>query len=408
MGEPARSAQLAGGPEIRIESASVLPNGHVQVGLTLSRGGARLSRAEAVALKPTFTLAMLSTHPVDGLAAWQSLLLTGGQTAAQLPPAGPFTPPGQVIANARQPGVETSGTFDGDDGAFTYEFATPLPAGFLPTATFRAAVYLSAAEGTARTNATFDFRPAGGSPAPRDTVLDANCNRCHGTLRAHGGRRVGVKICLTCHTWQNSDPDTIDPAAPDGATAATNPNPLELGRLVHRIHRGKNLPTLYQAAPGGSAVPAPPLPSATALPLPFSPSRTGGATPANPPLAGRKFSVIGYQSREFVFGRVVSRSDNQQPPRLVPTGVVFPRDLRDCEACHGGAPQESEVLYAVSRRTCHGCHPDTWFDATPIADPVHFAHAGGPQVDETGCAGCHVSEAPPQKLYAPIAEIHVP
>jgi OmcA/MtrC family decaheme c-type cytochrome len=406
-GAPTTSAQVAGGPEIRIASASVLPNGHVLVALTLSRGGARLSRAEALALRPTFTLARLSTHPVDGLVAWESLLLTGGQTAAQLPPAGPVTPPGLVIANVRQPGVETSGTFGGEDGEFTYEFATALPAGFLPTATFRVGVYLSAAEGTASTNATHDFRPAGGSPAPRDTVLDANCNRCHGAVRAHGGRRVGVKICLTCHTWQNSDPDTVDPAALDGATAATDPNPLELGRLVHRIHRGRNLPTLYQAAAGGSTVPAPALPSATALPLPFSPSRTGGATPANPPIAGRKFSVIGHQSREFVFGRVVSRTDNQMPARVVATGVVFPRDLRDCEACHGGAPQEYEVLYAISRRTCHGCHPETWFDATPITDPVHFAHTGGPQADETKCADCHVSEKPPQKLYAPLAEIHV-
>lgn len=408
VGDPLNSAQTAAGPEVRIETASVLPNGHVQAGLTLSRGGARLSRAEAVALKPAFTLAVLSTHPVDGLAAWQSLLLTGGQTAPLLPPAGPVTPPSQVIAGARQPGVETSGTFGGEDGAFTYEFATALPAGFSPTATYRVGVYLSAAEGTPQTNATHDFRPAGGSPAPRDTVLDANCNRCHGAVRAHGGRRVGVRICLTCHTWQNSDPDTVDPAAPDGATPATDPNPLELGRLVHRIHRGRNLPTLHAAAPGGSAVPAPALPSAAALPLPFSPSRTGGASPANPPLAGRKYSVIGYQSREFVFGRVVSRTDNGMPPRVMAAGVVFPRDLRDCEACHGGAPQEYETLWAISRRTCHGCHPETWFDSAPITDPVHFAHAGGPQADDTRCAGCHVAEAPPQKLYAPLAEIHVP
>jgi len=373
----------------------------VVVALTLSQGGVPLSRDAALALRPGFTLAAVSTHPVDGLAAWKSLLLTGGQTAAQLPPSGPGTPPGLVVPNARQPGSESSGTFDGADGAFTYVFASALPAGFSPAETLRVGVYLAgAAAGSPSTNATWDFRPAGGAPAPRDTVLAANCNGCHGTVAAHGGRRVGVKICLTCHTWQNSDPDTVDPAALDGATAATDPNPLELGRLVHRIHRGRNLPTLYQAAAGGSAVPAPALPSATALPLPFFPGR-------NAPIPGRKFSIVGYQSRELVYGRVVNRTDNQMPARAVAEGVTFPRELRACDVCHGGAPQEYEILYAASRRTCAGCHPEVWFDAAPITDAVHFAHPGGPQADDTKCAGCHVVSTPPQKLYAPLAEIHV-
>lgn len=401
VGEPTKSAQLAGGPEISIAGAAVLGNGRVRVSLRMSQGGAPLSLGAALALRPTFTLAALSAHPVDGLAAWKSLLLTGAQTAAELPPSGPGTPAGLVVANARQPGGETSGTFDGADGEFTYEFASALPTGFVATETLRVGVYLSAAAGSPSTNATHDFRPAGGAAAPRDTVLDANCGRCHGTVAAHGGRRVGVRICLTCHTWQNADPDTVDPAAQDGATAATFPNPLELGRLVHRIHRGKNLPTLYQAAAGGSTVPAPALPSAAALPLPFFPGR-------NTPVVGRKFSVVGYQSREFVFGRVVNRTDNQMPARAVATGVVFPRDLRDCDACHAGAPQEYEVLYAASRRTCGGCHPEAWFGTAPITDPVHFAHAGGPQADDTKCAGCHVVSSPPQRFYAPLAQIHVP
>ena len=402
VGEPTTSSQVAGGPEIVIADATVLATGRVRVGLRMQEGGVPLSREAALALKPTFTLAAVSTHPVDGLAAWKSLLLTGSQTAVELPPSGPGTPAAAVVANARQPGTESTGTFDGADGEFTYEFANTLPPGFVATETLRVGVYLSAAaEGTTRTSTTYDFRPAGGTPAPRDTVLDANCNGCHGTLRHHGGRRVGVKLCLTCHTWQNADPDTVDPAAQDGATAATFPNPLELGRLVHRIHRGRNLPTLYQAAAGGSTVPAPSLPSATALPLPFFPGR-------NTALAGRKFSVIGYQSRELVFGRVVNRTDNQLPARVVAAGVAFPRDLRDCDVCHAGAPQEYEVLYAASRRTCGGCHPDVWFGADPITDPVHFAHAGGPQVDDSGCAACHVVSTPPQRFYAPIAQIHVP
>jgi OmcA/MtrC family decaheme c-type cytochrome len=400
VGDPTKAAQVAGGPEIVITAASLGGDGHLTVSFTLTQGGAPLSLDAALALKPTFTLATLSTNPVDGLAAWKSLLLTGSQTAAQLKPAGPPTPPALVVANARQPGSESSGAFSGADGAFTYVFASAMPAGFVPTETLRVGVFLSGVTvGSRTTTSTFDYRPAGGTPAPRDTVLVANCDRCHGMRSAHGGKRVGVKICLTCHTWQNSDPDTVDPAALDGATPATDPNPLEFGRLVHRIHRGKNLPTLYQAAAGGTAVPAPALPSAAALPLPFFPGR-------NPGVPGRKFSVVGYQSREFVFGRVVNRTDNQMPARVVPEGIAYPRDLRECDACHGGAPQEYEILYAVSRRTCSGCHPEIWFDGTPITDAVHFAHPGGPQADETKCAACHVVSTPPQKLYAPLAEIH--
>jgi OmcA/MtrC family decaheme c-type cytochrome len=400
VGAPTKSGQLAGGPEIAITGATVGLDGRVTVGLTLSRAGLPLSLDAALALGPAFTLAELSTHPVDGLAAWKSLLLTGSETAVQLRPAGPPTPPALVVSSARQPGIDVGGAFGGADGAFTYAFSSPLPPGFVPTDTFRVGVFLSAAAaGTRTTTATYDFRPAGGAPAPRDTVLSASCDRCHGMLAHHDGKRVGVKICLTCHTWQSSDPDTVDPAALDGATPATDPNPLELGRLVHRIHRGKNLPTLYQAAAGGTAVPAPALPSSSALPAPFFPGR-------NAPVAGRKFSVVGAQSRETVFGRVVSRTDNQMPARSVPEGVAFPRDLRECDACHGGAPQEYEVLYAASRRTCNGCHPEVWFDTAPITDAVHFAHTGGPQGDDTQCAGCHVVSTPPQKLYAPIADIH--
>jgi hypothetical protein len=78
--------------------------------------------------------------------------------------------------------------------------------------------------------------------------VDAACVTCHGLVRAHESSRIGTKICVTCHTYQHADGQTVDPAAPASALPTTNPNPLELGRLVHRIHRGKNLPTLYSAS----------------------------------------------------------------------------------------------------------------------------------------------------------------
>ncbi len=403
-------AQTIASPEVNITAASVDGVGHLVVALQVERGGVGLGLPDAQALEPTFTAAVVDVHPIDGRRAWKGLLLTGRQTIPALPPEGPGTPPGAVLTNQTQPGSESNGTLSGADGTFTYVFANTLPAGFDPTSTVRLGVFLAGIDGTPRTNSTFDFVPAGGAPSPRDTVLDANCARCHVFVQHHDGHRVGVKLCLTCHTWQNADPDTCDPAAmysPTCVTAATDPNPLDFGRMIHRIHRGKELPTLYTST---TTAPAPPLPSATPLPLPYEPHH-GGVTPRNFPVVGRKYSVVGAMGKEVIFGQVLNRpaTDPSLAPKAVPGGILFPRDLRDCGVCHEGAPQEYEILYGISRRTCSGCHPDIWFQTSAISDTVHFAHPGGPQLDDTECRGCHIAPTPThQKVYAPIAEIHVP
>jgi OmcA/MtrC family decaheme c-type cytochrome len=416
IGGAVESAQNVAGPEIRITGATLDGTGHVVVSLALADGGAPVATREAaLALEPRFTLAALSRHPVDGLAAWKSLLLAGA-TIPQLPPGGPGTPPEQVLVNVKQPGAESTGTLAGADGEFTYVFASALPAGFDPTETLRVGVWLLG-NGTAAGTSTYDFRPAGGAAAPRDTVLTANCERCHDVVASPSGA-VGVKICLTCHTWQNADPDTVDPAALYGATAATDPNPLDFGRMVHRIHRGKNLPTLYASS---STLPALPLEPPPTPPAPTDPQPPPFAKPflpgRNTAIVGRKYSIVGPMSEENVFAKVVTRTDNGATPRNAASGIVFPRDYRDCGVCHAGAPQEYEVLFAISRRTCHGCHPDAWFEppngdgTTSIVEPapaVHRAHTGGPQADDTECAGCHIAATAKQpKVYAPIADAHV-
>jgi OmcA/MtrC family decaheme c-type cytochrome len=567
------------GYRLALTGGAIDADGRPEATFTLTLDGAPVAAEELARLRPSFTLAALLTDPVSGLAAWQSTVLNGA-TLARLPLGGPGTPPGLVLSQVRQPGAETGGTFtDLGGGAFRYAYATTLPAGFDTAVTFRAGAWLAGVPGADGTSATVDFAPAGGSPRARDTVLDARCGVCHGRLTAHGGFRAGVKLCLTCHTIQNADPDTADPAAPaqglavnpvsrtvvagtgatsfgatlrhstaavawtlssgapgtlsaasgasvtytppasvagpvsltltaaaagfsapvaitvvppaapapavavspaaqvvvaapgtpavrftarlDGvaapvawsispasgggtlsattsaavdwtppgavaavttvtitasaggqsgsatvtlqptwpghATPATDPNPLDLGRLVHRIHRGKRLPTLYLSS---SIAPAPALPSATALPLPFLPGRNAMAP-------GAKASVVGFRGTELLIGRISSRIENGQPAVAVAEGIGFPQDLRDCDACHLGAPQATEVVDAISRRTCHGCHPDVWFEAGPITDLVHFAHAGGPQADDSQCVTCHVTAPDRPVVRAPIAEAHV-
>jgi OmcA/MtrC family decaheme c-type cytochrome len=385
-------------------SGAQVDGDRVTVRLVAARDGHLLTAADAAALGARWTLALLDREPVSGLEAWRALVLTGA-TVPSNPVAGPGTPADAVVAGAPQPGGELALAYAADaSGALAYVFQARLPAGLPASATLRAGGFLPGGEVSDRTTTTLDFRPDGGAPRGRELVLDAACATCHATLRAHGGTRAGTRVCVTCHTWQHADPDTADPAAPLAATGATAPNPLELGRLVHRIHRGKYLPTLYASS---STDPAPALPSLTPLPLPFSTTRTS-ATGKNPPVVGRRFSVVGDLHAEHVYGAIVSRTDNGQPARTVASGITFPRDYRDCDACHAGAAQAPAALVGeVSRRSCAGCHPDVWFGADPVPDAVHFAHPGGPQATDAGCGECHVPAAERPSVLAPLGELHV-
>ncbi len=401
---------ISGGAVAPITAGNVTTD-RVVVSYHVTADGSPASQNQltAAGVVPTFTVAALGTNPVSGLAGWKSLLRTGSASLTNNPIEGPGTP----LANldtGKQPGSERTGTFeDLGGGDFRYTFLNALPTvppfNYVPTETMRVGVWLNGAPVADQSTATFDFVPAGGTPKVRDTVLDANCNACHGRLVVHGVRH-DVRLCLTCHTVQNADPDGIDPAAMAlppfaGVNAMTNPNPLDLGRLVHRIHRGKKLPTLYVAS--SNTMPAPPLNANSLMPLPFFPGR-------NVPLLGQRFSIIGFRSTELLVGKVINRTDNDQPARLLAEGIGYPRDLRDCAACHGGAPQADEQWNAISRRTCGSCHADVWYGAGST-DPVHFAHLGGPQADDTRCASCHLatgSPVPPEKLYADTRDVHVP
>jgi OmcA/MtrC family decaheme c-type cytochrome len=414
-------------PTLTLVSAAVV-SGRVVVTFTITDGGAPVSLATAKALSPSWTLAWLDKEPVSLNTAWRSLLLTGSATIPSLPPAGPGTPSAEVLANQKQPGGETTGTLAepvAGSGVFTYGYAGLLPTDFVPPsgvnagARLRVGAYLrGVAAGNERTATTLDFAPSGAVLAPYGVVQEENCRSCHAILRMHGGRITGADLCVTCHTWQLADPDTMDPAAMAPATKGTFPNPLELGRMVHRIHRGKKLPTLFLAS---SSATWPAMPFTAAPPLPYLNGRNAVAA------VGTKYAVIGNRSTEYVFGRIASRIDNFQPAKTMAEGVGYPQDLRNCDACHAGAPdaavigRSTSASVRISRRACSGCHPDVFYgdpnDALVVTpDSTHFAHTGGKQVDDTLCADCHVRDCPTvdpagcgtRKLQAPIAEIHRP
>ncbi len=392
---------------IDLTAARVDGDRRVVARFTATKGGQPAPLDLVRTLLPAFTLAGLAAEPVSGLPAWRSYLLIGDERLAALPVAGPGTPPDLVLKDTRQPWFEDGGALgDQGGGSFTYTFATALPPGHDPAETLRVGVWLrGVVPGTAETSATFDFTGNGGPVRSRELVLDANCNRCHGNRQGHDHSRTGWKLCVTCHTFQNADAETVDPAAMAGATPATNPNPLEFGRLIHRVHRGRQLPTLYASSSSAPAPqPVPPAPGVV-LPLPFAPSRTSLTSTTNRPVLGQKYSVLDDQNGagEMIFGQVVARADNDQPSRNQPTGLVFlPQDYRNCDACHAGAAQQGEVVTAIARRTCQGCHPDVWYGDAGPTDQVHLAHPGGPQLDDTQCVTCHVAAG----AMVPHAEAH--
>lgn len=83
------------------------------------------------------------------------------------------------------------------------------------------------------------------------------------------------------------------------------------------------------------------------------------------------------------------------------TGVVFPADVLNCDACHVDDRWETKP----SVQACGACHDTTWF-GDPAKMPTTFvAHAGGPQPNDAACATCHT---PGESGLAPMRVVHDP
>ena len=226
--------------------------------------------------------------------------------------------------SAIQASADSGGTFtDVELGRVTYRFRTALPANFDRTKTHTLGVY------SRRTltdivgkdffdNLEHDFRP---DMAPVtefwDSMREADtCNTCHNPLSAHGEVRRDAKLCVLCHSPQTTDPDTG--------------NTLDFAVMIHKIHRGANLPSVQ---------------------------------------AGTPYVIIGNQQSVHDFST-----------------VVFPQDIRNCDKCHLPTANDSHIWYTrPSRASCASCHDN--IDWVTGAN-----HPAGPQPDDTACASCHVPE----------------
>ncbi len=238
-------------------------------------------------------------------------------------------------------------TQDGE-GTYTYKFKTALPADYSRTVTHAVGCQLarlSALDGLTypSNNATFEWRPDGNPVAvSRGITATEKCNNCHTRLGLHGGNRTEVKLCILCHNPGTTDPDTG--------------NTVDMKVFIHKIHMGKNLPSV---------------------------------------LAGTPYQIIGY-------GNSVNDYST----------VTLPQDIRSCDICHVAGPQnkaintQADYFDRPTRAACGSCHDRTWF-GDPTATPAGYTNHpfNFLQADDSQCVTCHTPTAPG---VAPIAENHVP
>ncbi len=225
----------------------------------------------------------------------------------------------------------TSGTLrDRGNGLFEYTFENPLPVGFERTASHRIGIFADTTIDNVAyvSNAVHDFVPAGGVPkAVRDIVRTETCNTCHDPLEAHGGARRDVRLCVTCHSSQITD------FATGVTTTQIDPdtgNQIGFPELIHKIHRGENLPSVQ---------------------------------------AGTPYQIIGFRQSVVDFSH-----------------VAFPRDIRNCRTCHVGGTQSDVFATSPSRAACGACHDDVNFASG-------LNHGGGPQPTDGSCSACHVPDS---------------
>lgn len=292
------------------------------------------------------TVAKLGFNPVGNLTGtWQSYINT-----IETPSVGTGTVPRLQAAN--ESGSAGTLTNNGD-GTYRYAFAASITSIDDPTILDQAAlegldlsyqperlhrIGIEFRNGAAPVNATHDWIPESGQSEADgiyhyDVVATANCNGCHQTLAVHGGSRVEVRYCVTCHNT--------------GTTDADSTNTVAFRTMIHKIHRGAELPSVESGTP---------------------------------------YVIYGFGDRPNDYSK-----------------VAFPNDILDCVLCHGGnttaTPATLQVTdagdnwaYYATQEACGSCHDNLDFTA----------HFGG-QPDDTNCMSCHENGA----IAGAIAARHV-
>ncbi len=254
--------------------------------------------------------------------------------------------------NRTRPAYDSGGTLetlDGSRGLYRYTFRHAVDR-VVEDATYTVAMQVDRLlDGAQRSsNPVFDFVPNGGVPRVRAGSTTAQCNNCHDPLVAHGNRRE-LRLCAVCHT--NESVDELGRS-------------VDLGVMVHKIHRGKELPSIVDGPPG------------TQYALYSS-----------------------FLRRDIVFAE--KRSDG----RVV--GVGFPRAIEHCAVCHSEGPTANYHITRPSTAACASCHDDVNPSTQPTAaGPPGTKHLGGRGFEDGDCAFCHQADSG-REFDASVAGAHV-
>jgi hypothetical protein len=365
------------GLKAAISAASVAADGTVQVTFTLTDdAGAPVTPVLSSTTDPDearvrFTIARLDEvqETLEGL----TRQFTRYRNYITSPQTSPIT--GQT---ANLPTFDSRGALAAVDpvaGIWSYTFGKKLAEGFDGnlTHTIGAQVERTVDETRFIANPLFDFVPAGGAVTTmREVVVTQQCNTCHNRLEAHGGGRREVKLCQLCHTDQAVDPDTG--------------NSIELLNMIHRIHDGRDLPSVTNG-PVGSEFTI----------IGFNQSRNTYAEKVTACSAGAFAGIPCTSDADCGSGGTCTST--------ITTGVGFPRDIRDCEACHTGGAQSAQYLNDPSTAACSSCHDDVNPGKTPTAAGAPgTGHLAGAQTE----AACHLCHTPSGEEFGDsVAGAHV-
>ncbi|MBE7561165.1 OmcA/MtrC family decaheme c-type cytochrome [bacterium] len=187
---------------------------------------------------------------------------------------------------AGQPTYDSGGTVTPlGNGQFTYKFKTALNI-TNPAETHVIGGQIEVRALGIASNPIYTFRPDGGVVSvTREVTITQTCNSCHDMLAFHGGGRREYGLCVLCH-----HPGPIDPESG---------NPIDMANMIHKIHRGANLPSVQSGTP---------------------------------------YQIIGHNNSVNDYSK-----------------VVFPQDIRNCVVCHNGS-QGVFHRQVPSRLACGACH----------------------------------------------------
>jgi len=262
--------------------------------------------------------------------------IDGGELASQHP----FTRYVNDI-NSLHPAYDSKGTLqtlDATTGVYQYTFGKQLASGFDPTRTYTVGMQVDRTLNGVRigVNPVFDLVPAGGTPEIFESTTTQQCNACHDPLIAHGNRRE-VRLCMLCHTE----------AATDNPTPPVQPQSIDFRNMIHKIHRGQDLPSIVNGPPGVDTT--------------------------------------------FMIGNTVF-AEKDATGKI--TGVAFPRSIEECAVCHSEGPTAQYFEQRPAAAACASCHDDVNPSQgdTPAgpSGTNHFQNQGFADGD---CASCHVPDS---------------